>query len=191
MSKQAWIGIGVLTGIIIARLIYPYIGSFAVKKTVNKVTNEQVQQFLAKSKDVELTFADYKFGYSYYDDAMRTKDVIRRNYVFCDLNSKKYFALVGFQDAFLIQGIMDEMKNNIIKCTVNTEQLQNPAYGDAKNPIPVFRCNINMSDLKTEYAKHCIREFNLFNNNYQDAVFKNLTYFTPKEEFQKMFPDQK
>jgi len=104
MSKQAWIGIGVLAGIIIARLIYPYIGSLAVKRSVNKVTNEQVQQFLAKSKDVEIAFADYKFGYSNYDDAMRTKDVIRRNYVFCDLNSKRYFALVGFQDAFFNTG---------------------------------------------------------------------------------------
>ncbi|WCT13126.1 hypothetical protein [Mucilaginibacter jinjuensis] len=190
MKKQIWIGFGVLAGMILAKILYPIVGNLTANMSANKVSTTQVQEYINQSKPIQLKYDSYKSGYSSYDNLMYTKDVMRSYYTFYDTTYKKYFAIQMF-DTYALDGLLDDLKNSPLTCFVNEQQLNNPIYGGLKNPVPILRFDVEIKDSWKSTDVNAIRDYKKFTLNYQSAVSNNLTYFTPKEEFRKMFSEQK
>ncbi|WCT13123.1 hypothetical protein [Mucilaginibacter jinjuensis] len=190
MSKQYWIGFCVLAGMILAKILYPIIGNLTANMSANKVSTTQVQEYINQSKPIQLKYDSYKSGYSTYSNVMHTKHLMRSYYAFYDPSHKKYYSIQMF-DTYALDGLLDDLKNSLFTCFINEQQLGNPDYGSAQNPIPILRCDINIKDAWKSTDVNAIRDYKKFKSEYKNAVFDNLTYFTPKEEFQKMFPEQK
>ena len=198
--KNHWtIGIMAALGMILGKLLLPVLGNYIENHSINKVTNSQLKEYIENSSEVNFPFKSYQHSESYYKENFMYKGQpfapykICNNYTFYDPNFKKYFAIKMFNytDFTSFKDILDIAKNDTIKCMVNKQELQNSTFGTNLNPIPVFTCVIPYSSSWKRSDKINALNIKSFNHHYQESVFYHLTYFTPKEEFQKMFPGQK
>jgi hypothetical protein len=196
MSRTGWITLGVILGMILGRIFAPYVTSFIALKIINSTTNHvvqsQVEQFTRDSAQLIVSFNDYKYVEKRYKHFF-TRHLTMSCYIFFDNNYKRYFALQIVSNDLPAISLLNIAKNIKIKCTINKAQLKDNNYGTFDNPLFVLKLNIPPIETWDEYdqsdAKY-IAEGNtdkLCKNN----VYNYLTYFTSKEEFQKMFPEQK
>ncbi|WCT13124.1 hypothetical protein [Mucilaginibacter jinjuensis] len=194
MKKQYWITLGVAAGMIIGRILAPYINSFIgnqVKKaSSNIVTENHINTFINDSVEITLTFASYSFREVRFSHFL-TDDIASHNYIFYDPEDKKYMSIQMTTIFGPLRSTLDIAKNALIQCTVNKKQLSDPYYGTKENPVLVFKCIIPPNSKWDQYDKRDAERVIQYNDDYKKSIFNYLTYFTPKEEFQKMFPDQK
>jgi hypothetical protein len=194
MKKQYWITLGVIVGLILARVLTPYINSFIANKvvssTTNHVTTNQTEHFIQDTIQIESIFSDYQYNKKMYNHFL-TDYFTMNSYVFYDKNNKKYFAVQFISNYLPSKYLLKIAENAPAKCTVNKQQLNSRSYGTFDNPVLVLRLLIPDNDQRNQYSKSDARDIREYNKNVKVNTFKYLTYFTPKEEFQKMFPDKK
>jgi hypothetical protein len=196
MKKTGWITLGVVAGMILGRILAPYIISFIARKTINSTTNHvsqnQVEQFTRDSSKISVSFTEYKYVEKRYKHFF-TRHLTMSCYIFYDNKYKKYFALQIVSNDLPSISLLSIAKNVKVECMINNQQLKDIHYGTYDNPVFVLKLIIPPNGTWDEYdradAKYIVdgNTDRLCKNN----VYNYLTYFTPKEEFQKMFPDQK
>jgi hypothetical protein len=99
--------------------------------------------------------------------------------------------MFDFPNVSSFDDLLDVAKHTLIKCNVNTIELKDAKYGTVENPVPIFKCIVPENDSLKNSLKARAAIIKRNNEHYQKSIFYHLTYFTPKEEFQKMFPEQK
>lgn len=196
MKKQIWITVGVVVGMILGRIFAPYIISFIARKNISSTTNHvvenQVEQFIRDSTKLSVSFTEYKYVEKRYKHFF-TRHLTMSCYIFYHNSYKKYFALQIVSNDLPSISLLSIAKNVKIECTINKTQLKDNAFGSFDNPLFILKLIIPPNRTWDEYdradAKY-IAEGNV-DRLCKNNVYNYLTYFTPQEEFQKMFPDHK
>ncbi|WCT13125.1 hypothetical protein [Mucilaginibacter jinjuensis] len=190
-----------IIGMALGKMLWPMLGEYMQKKSINVVEMSDVKKYSDNSKPIELMFNKYNYKQTYYkgnlfysgDGGTFAPYKICSNYVFYDTVYRNFFAIQMFN--FIGVSSFDELleiANHVkISCIVNNWELGNPNYGTADNPIPIFKCIVPDNNSWNDYAQSRADIIKRNNEHYQKSIFYHLTYFTPKEEFQKMFPEQK
>jgi hypothetical protein len=198
MRKYWTIGIMAALGMILGRMFLPSLGKYIENQAINQITDVEVIKYINNSKQLNFRFNKYEYNQSYYRGNFLSKASlepyqIRTNYTFYDTVLQKYFSIqmFDFSNISAFDELLEIANGVNITAIVNNEELQNNNYGTADNPIPIFKCFIpdNISWHKYSQSRAAIIKRN--NEHYRKSIFYHLTYYTPKEEFQKMFPEQK
>ena len=193
------IGIMAAVGLVIGKMLWPVLGDYIEKRSLNPTTPSLVELYINNSKIIKLRPGDFVYTKSYHDGNVFYKGPlfaayrIRRNYTFYDNVFKKYFSfqmfnfpgITGFDDLLKIA------KDKPIECLVNADELASPLYGSQTNPVPSFKCIIPPDSTWQDNYKGRAEIIEESNKHYKVAVRYHLTYFMPRAEYQKMFPDHK
>ena len=201
MNKSWIIGIMAVIGMALGKMLWPVLGEYVAKRSLNKVEIADVKKYTDNSRSIGLVFNKYSYKQTYYKGNLFYSGAggtfapykICSNYIFYDSTYKKYFAIQMFN--FIGVSSFDELleiANNVkIDCIVNTWELSDPYYGTADSPIPIFKCVIPNNNSWNDYARSRADIIERNNAHYETSVRYHLTYFIPKTEYQKMFPDHK
>lgn len=184
---------------ILGKMLWPMLGEFMAKKSINDVTSAQVSQYINDSKLINFKLKDYKYSESHYKGNLFYKGQlfapykIRTNYTFYDSNYKKYFVveMFNFPGVTPYDDLLTIAKNRPVKCAINTYELSSTSYGSENNPVPIFKLILKDDSLWKESEKDCADVIKSSNTYYETAVRYNLIYYVPKADYQKMFPDHK
>lgn len=190
MSRNQIIaGICVGLGILLARFIAPYIGAYFKDFNSNSVTRQQAGIYLSNSEREEVLFTSFIKKYDDFSSAFNSNGVYRHSYIFQDENSQKYFVFQVFDlDISFSTFEIENIKNKKINVFVNKEELNDLNYGTRDKPIPIF---IFSDDIFNSVDPKEINSFKSYNNFKMLSVGKYLKYFKSKEDFKKMFPENK
>ena len=199
MNKQWTIGIMAAVGLILGKMLWPMLGEYIEKHSINQVTPAQVQQYIFDSKLIKFNSSDYQYSEShhkgnlFYGGALLAEYKTRSNYTFYDPVYKKYFSIQMFDypDVSSYDDLLKIAKNVPIECVVNINELANPIYGSANNPVPSFKCIIPADTSWKESYKARAKIVERNNAHYETSVGYYLTYFMSKADYEKMFPNHK
>lgn len=199
MNKTWIIGIAAATGMILGKIFLPVLGNFIEKRSLNTVSAAQLQQYISNSKMISFKTADFTYsethhnGNMFFREALFTPYSIRTNYMFYDGTYKKYFAIemFDFSNVSSFKDLLIIAKNIPIQCEVNNNELANPAYGSQANPVPSFKCIIPVDTTWDDSYKDKAGIVGRFNAHYEESVHYHLTYYVSRDEYLKMFPEQK
>ncbi len=200
--KNHWtIGIMAALGMILGKLLLPVLGNYIENQGINKVTVLDVNNYISNSTQLNFRFTKYNYKQTYYkgnlfysgDGGTFAPYKICSNYIFYDSGYGKFFAVQMFN--FIGISSFDELleiANHVkITCIVNNWELGNPNYGTVDNPIPIFKCVVPNNNSWNDYAQSRADIIKRNNEHYRKSIYYHLAYYTPKEEFQKMFPEKK
>ena len=166
----------------------------------NKLTKEIINQYVADSIIVkddigrnpsfdECIRSNYKIGFDIirfrkYLDKNNTGSQIYWGWGYYSKQYNKYFRLTAIVEG---GGVFDKLPYSEYKdiiITINKNDLNNPAYGNIDNPVPVFKfigLNKSIRDDDKDYDEA-----------YMDTIYHNnvemyLKYIMPKKEFKARF----
>jgi hypothetical protein len=166
----------------------------------NKVTEAIISQYIKDSKTIMESIEGISFKEFLDSDlnigGVKTKTItlyLARNntgtrdyycYGFYSKKYNKYFRLMTFVEGMgVFPSVNDGDKENIL-ITVNEEELNNPAYGTLKKPVPILKFTGVDASLRTDNKD--------YDQAYMDTVYRNnvemyLKYLMPKKEFKERF----
>ncbi len=160
------------------------------KASTNIVTENSINAFVTDSLAITLTFTSYSFREVRYSHFL-TEDLASHNYIFYNPNYKKYLSIQMTTIFGPLKSTLEIANRTPIQCTVSRKQLSDSYYGTKENPVLVFKCIIPRNSKWDQYDKRDAERIAQYNDDYKKSIFNYLTYFMPKEQFQKMFPEQK
>lgn len=184
-KTKIWIALGVvIVGGILAKMLIPR------ESNADDVTNQKIGEYIISSVEKNIIFDSYEKTYDEYNNIFSSKEIERTRYIFQDKNSKKYYDFESFDDDGLIGGYIDYSLNRQLKVYVNKKELEDSSYGTKEKPIPILSVKLSAEALNV-MKQYEIEAFQSYNDLEQPSVEKYLKYFKSKEDFKKMFPENK
>ena len=189
MNKQTSQALGWAAGVIVTFPLIIYGINYFFKDKFNncsKATSKYIQNcseyrlFIPKSLNLRTT--------SYASSLLAPKESIY-NLMFEEPSINKFLVIKFFNfpmDKRL--AFRPVVKEKILSLTINKNDLDDPNYGTANNPIPVFRVREDLPDSisKTRGAEDGWN-VDITENQFKYNVEQYLTYIMPKDEFKKRF----